>query len=84
MPVIEGEESEFVRVRRRNWARLMSKVWLEDPSLCPSCGKEMKVLAAISSPAQDEVIEKILRARGPPRAPVPSQWQGEASIDSLS
>jgi hypothetical protein len=24
----------------------------------------MKVLAAISSPAQDEIIEKVLRARG--------------------
>jgi hypothetical protein len=41
----------------------------------------MKILAAISSPAQDEVIEKILRARGqwdppwlharPPRGPPP-------------
>mgnify|MGYP001605988630 FL=1 len=62
--VVEGEDSEFMRVRRRNWARLIARVWLENPSLCPTCGKEMKVLAAVSSPAQDDVIEKILRARG--------------------
>lgn len=29
-----------------------------------ACGKEMKILAAITSPAQDDVIEKVLRARG--------------------
>ncbi len=64
LPVIDGEESAFVRVRRRSWARLIQKVWLDDPTLCKRCGKEMKVIAAISSPGQDGVIEKILRARG--------------------
>jgi len=42
------EECEFTRVRRRSWARLIAKTWFEDPAVCPSCGKEMKVLAAIS------------------------------------
>jgi len=76
VPVLEGEESEFVRVRRRTWARLIAKVYLEDPCLCTSCGKEMRTITAITSPAQDDVIEKVLRARGewnppwlrPPRA----------------
>jgi len=63
-PLPEGEESGFVKVRRKNWARLIMKVWLEDPERCPRCGEKMKVLAAFSSPAQDAVIEKILRARG--------------------
>jgi hypothetical protein len=63
VPVIEGEESEFVRVRKRNWARLIKKVWLEDPSLCPRCGKPLEIIAAISAPAQDEIIEKILKAK---------------------
>jgi hypothetical protein len=62
VPVIEGEECEFVRVRRRNWARLIRRVWLADPELCPRCGKRMQVVAAISHPAQDDVIEKILRS----------------------
>jgi hypothetical protein len=64
VPVIEGEESEFVRVRRRNLAGLIREAWLEDPEVCPRGGEKMKVLSAISSPAQDAVLEKILRARG--------------------
>ena len=48
----------------RYWARLIQRTWLVDPFLCGSCGQPMKVLAAISSPEQDDVIEKILRARG--------------------
>jgi hypothetical protein len=89
--VIEGDDSEFLRVRRRNWARLIKRVWLEDPTLCPRSGKTMKVISAISSPAQDDVIEKILRslnlwdppwlrqrrARGPPRLGPPSHPSAE-------
>src|SRR5881397_3010691 len=40
--VLEAEESGFVRVRRRSWARLIQKVWLDDPELCPKCGERMK------------------------------------------
>jgi hypothetical protein len=61
--ISDGEESEFVRVRKRNWASLIRKVWLADPELCPRCGGRLKVIAAISSPAQDDVIEKILRSK---------------------
>ncbi len=76
---VEDEESEFLKVRKRKWARLIAKVWLDDPTLCPTCGSKMGVLAAISSPEQADVIERILRARGewdppwqrhrPPRGP---------------
>jgi len=62
--IIEEEESEFAKVRRKNWARLIAKVWLEDPSLCASCGKEMRVISALTSPHQDDVIERILKSRG--------------------
>jgi hypothetical protein len=58
------EESAFLKGRKRNWARLIRKTWLEDPCLCGACGQPMKVLAAISSPEQDDVIERILKARG--------------------
>ena len=57
------EESEFIKVRKRNWARLIAKVWKDDPEWCPRCGSKLEVLSAISSPAQDDVIEKILRCR---------------------
>ena len=76
----DPEDGDFLRARKRNWARLIQKVWLQDPTLCASCGQPMRIVAAISSPAQDDVIEKILRqldrwdppwkrlrkARGPP------------------
>ena len=61
---VEEEDSEFAKVRRKNWARLIAKVWLEDPSLCASCGKEMRVVSALTSPHQDDVIERILKSRG--------------------
>ena len=77
------EESPFVRLRRKNWARLIARTYLEDPALCPSCGQEMRIVAALTSPHQDQVIEKILRCRGewdPPwrrtrkaRGPPPAQ-----------
>jgi hypothetical protein len=90
--VADDDESEFTRARKKNWARLIAKTWLENPELCPKCGKEMKVVAAISSPTQDDVIEKILRHIGawdPPwqrqpkaRAPPPSA--GAHQEDSFS
>jgi len=49
-------------MRRRNWARLIAKVYLEDPQLCRTCGKLMPIVAAITSPGQDDVIEKMLAA----------------------
>jgi hypothetical protein len=51
-------QREFVRPRRRNWARLIAKVWQERPDLCRGCGQELKIISAVSSPQQDEVIEK--------------------------
>ena len=60
---VEEEDSAFVKTRKRNWARLIRRVWLDDPEICPRCGQKMVVLAAISSPDQDDVIERILRSR---------------------
>jgi len=74
------DESDFTKKRRRDWGRLIAKVYLDDPQLCASCGERMKIVAAITSPAQDDVIERVLRhmklwdppwkrerrARGPP------------------
>ena len=74
------EESEFANKQRSRWARLLGKTYLVDPELCPACGERMKIIAGLTSPHQDEAIEKILRhvglwdppwkrerkARGPP------------------
>jgi len=82
------EDSHFIRKRKRSWAKLIQKAWLEDPSLCRSCQKPMKIIAAIQKD-QADVIERILRcvhlwdppwkkarrSRGPP-TPVPGEAAG--------
>ena len=51
-------------LRRKNWARLIQKVWLDDPEVCESCGEKMQIVSAITQPHQDDVIERLLRSRG--------------------
>jgi hypothetical protein len=79
------EDSPFLRKRRRSWAQLIYKAWLEDPSLCRSCGQPMKIIAAIAR-EQGDAIERILRSLklwDPPwkrqrkvRGPPPSSMDG--------
>jgi hypothetical protein len=78
------EDSELIRNRRRGWAKLIAKIWKDDPGVCRNCGKRMKIIAVIG-PNQPEVIERILRhlrcyhppwkrarkTRGPPPRPPP-------------
>jgi len=54
-PVISSE------ARRRNWARLIRKVYETDPLVCPRCQKEMRIVAAIENP---QVIRRILEHLG--------------------
>jgi len=42
---------------RRNWARLIQKIYQVDPLLCPKCRGPMKVIAFIED---DALIKKIL------------------------
>ena len=71
--MVEAEESEEVsvsnKVRRKAWARLLTKVYGIDIFTCPRCGGEMSVIAVIINP--DE-IQKIIacmgkKGRGPPK-----------------
>ncbi len=94
----EEEESDFITLRRKSWRRLIAKVWLEDPQLCPGCGEPMRVVSAITSPHQDDVIEKILkhrrewdppwtrqhRPRGPPREPAIFSTVLEEDLSQIS
>ena len=56
-----GDESEWRRSRRIRWAKLIKKVWKEDPLLCSKCGGRMQIISFITDPT---VIDKILRHIG--------------------
>ncbi len=59
-PQTEGSQTEADRAPaevRRNWARLIRKVWEVDPLICVRCGGTMKVIALIERPA---VVKRIL------------------------
>jgi hypothetical protein len=72
--LIESEVSskEF----RKNWARLIQKIYHVDPLLCPKCLGSMKIISFIED---EDVISKILKHLGlwevkqrpPPRAKAP-------------
>jgi hypothetical protein len=57
--IIPGEMSskEF----RRNWARLIKKIYEVDPLVCPKCQGVMRVISVIEDPV---VIKKILKHLG--------------------
>ena len=61
---LDDADTEFTRIRRRGWAQLIRKVWLDDPERCENCRGTMKIISALSAPAQDDVIRAILESTG--------------------
>lgn len=53
----DGSSNEY----RRNWARLIQKIYEVDPLTCPRCQGRMRIIAFIED---DEVIKKILKHLG--------------------
>ena len=59
---------------RKNWARMIQRIYEVDPLVCPKCHGPMRVIAFIEDP---DVIKKILKhldlwyvkRKPPPRAP---------------
>ncbi|MBI4455813.1 MAG: transposase, partial [Acidobacteria bacterium] len=68
----DSEADHFARERRRNWARLLKKIYQVDPLVCPRCGNKMRILAFLEGA---EVIHKILQSfnlwERPERSPPP-------------
>ena len=68
----DSPAERFARQRRRNWARLLKKIYEVDPLTCPRCGNRMQIIAFIE---EWGVIRKILQHLGlweqPQRAPPP-------------
>jgi len=55
------ESDELSRERRKNWARLIQKIYEVDPLSCPKCSGKMKVISVIED---EDVIKKILKHLG--------------------
>ena len=80
----EGSSKEY----RKNWARLIQKIYEVDPLTCPKCSGIMKVISVIED---KDVIKKILKhlglwerkARPPPKAVLPEKTF-ECDIDYSS
>ena len=72
--ILEPEENS--KEYRKNWARLIQKIYEVNPLTCPKCQGRMRIIAFIEDP---EVIKKIvkhldlwkLKARPPPRGNTP-------------
>jgi hypothetical protein len=82
--VLESDESS--KERRKNWARLIQKIYGVDPLTCPKCSGKMKVISVIEN---KEVIRKILKhlrlwevkPRPPPRMAKTQPLHTEPHID---
>ncbi len=57
--IIEQEENS--KEYRKNWARLIQKIYEVDPLTCPKCQGRMRIISFIDD---KEVIEKILKYLG--------------------
>ena len=55
------EPDGSTKEHKRNWARLIQKIYEIDPLCCPVCSGKMKVISVIERP---DVIKKILRHLG--------------------
>ena len=64
----QGDQKTF----RRNWARLIQKIYEVDPLVCPKCQGAMRVIGSIEDPSVIRAILEHLglwlaRARPPPK-----------------
>jgi hypothetical protein len=57
--ILQSEESS--KGYRKNWARLIQKIYEVDPLACPRCKGEMRIIAFIE---KQEVIKKIPKHLG--------------------
>ena len=81
----DGSSKEY----RRNWARLIQKIYEVDPLTCPKCASQMRVISIIE---QDEIIKKILnhlglwdqKARPPPKLMSAAETTETVIDDSFS
>jgi hypothetical protein len=84
----QGDEKTF----RRNWARLIQKIYAVDPLVCPKCRGTMRIISFIEDPSVIRAILEHLglwlaRARPPPKIhdpPVCIHNAGRSSATSIA
>ncbi len=69
-PDFSGDRSS--KAFRRNWARMIQKIYEVDPLTCAKCGARMKILSFIEN---QQVIEKILKHLGLWEVNPPEVWR---------
>jgi len=81
-----GDEKTF----RRNWARLIQKIYEVDPLVCPKCQGAMRVIGSIEDPSVIRAILEHLglwlaRARPPPKIHDPPLYgSGRSAATSIT
>jgi hypothetical protein len=78
----QGDEKVF----RRNWARLIQKIYETDPLVCPKCKGAMRVISSIEDPSVIRAILKhlgiwLVRSRPPPKIHDPPSLIESESAD---
>ena len=87
--ILQPEESS--KEYRKNWARLIQKIYKVDPLTCPKCHGRMRVISVIED---QDVIKKLLNHLGlwqveprpPPKetgAPKPPEYHIDYSTSQL-
>jgi len=66
---------------RRNWARLIQKIYEVDPLTCPKCHGRMRIISFIED---EEVIKKILKHLGLWKINPPGVWRVKARPPPLT
>ena len=56
-----GNSADWIKARRKSWARLIQQVYEVDPLLC-ECGSKLEVISVIEARTQSDVVGKILKS----------------------
>jgi hypothetical protein len=71
-PTSEHEpDTPYRRECRKRWAKLIQKVWLDDPLLCPKCGGSMRAISFITdSPVINKILDHLGLSNPDPPEPI--------------
>ena len=76
------QDDDFRRFCRRAWARLIRKVYLAHPMICPKCNGSLRIISFIDNPCVIEKILKHLKLWNPPERPPPPKHSATLEPDA--